>query len=233
MMGRFILSITALLFSAICLADMNDDPILFMVKFDKLEIQDTEEDTPFVWDADAWIGKDLNKLWLKSEGEYIDGTTHEIESSVLYSRAIAPFWDAQLGYFQQATADANRNYASFGFKGLAPYFFETDISLSIGEHGQSRLNLDFEYEFLLTQRLILTPEIELNAYGKDDQEMGNGSGFSDSEVGLRLRYEIRREFAPYIGINWQNKFGNAADFARQQGESTADSQLVIGIRAWF
>ena len=118
-------------------------------------------------------------------------------------------------------------------RGLAPYFFEVDTALFVGENGRTALRLEAEYELLLTQRLILTPDIEINFYGQNDKDIGVGSGLSDVQTGLRLRYEIRREFAPYIGVNWSKKFGNSANFSRMEGVDVSETQLVLGIRAWF
>jgi len=151
----------------------------------------------------------------------------------LYSKAIARYWDFQLGVRHDFKPSPSRSWATIGFKGLAPYFFDIDAAAFIGESGRTALRFEAEYELLLTQRLILTPEIELNIYGQNDPDVGIGAGLSDLEVGLRLRYEIRREFAPYIGINWSRLFGNTADFAKIAGEDTSEAQLVIGFRAWF
>ena len=117
--------------------------------------------------------------------------------------------------------------------GAGPVFFETDIALFVGDSGRTALRFESEYELLLTQRLILTPDIEVNFYGQDDVDIGIGSGLSDLELGLRLRYEIRREFAPYIGVNWSKLFGKTKDFATIAGDSASEAQLVIGLRAWF
>jgi copper resistance protein B len=127
----------------------------------------------------------------------------------------------------------NRDWLAIGFQGLAPYFFEIDAAAFIGNNGQTALRLEAEYEVMLTQKLILTPEVEINAYSKDDEATGVGSGLSDIELGLRLRYEIRREFAPYIGVNWNKKYGDTANFSRDEGEDVSDTQFVVGIRAWF
>ncbi|MCU7858444.1 MAG: copper resistance protein B, partial [Candidatus Thiodiazotropha sp. (ex Lucinoma kastoroae)] len=116
---------------------------------------------------------------------------------------------------------------------LVPYLFEVDARVFIGESGQIGARIDAEYEYMLTQKLILSPEIEMNLYSKDDEEVGIGSGLSDMELGLRLRYEVLREFAPYIGVNWTKIFGQTADFASDEGEDTSDVQIVLGIRAWF
>ncbi len=215
-------------------AAMEDDPLLTKVMINKLEITDNDKEgnPTLVWEADAWIGKDLNKVWLKSSGERNDGK-QETSTSALYSRAIDPYWDFQVGLLHDTTPDAKRNYAEFGIKGVAPYFFETDASIAIGKNGHSKLSVSSEYELMLTQKLVLSPEIELTAYGKSDPKMGVGVGLSSTEAGLRLRYEIKREFAPYIGVNFSKKFGQTSDFAKEDGENTSDTQWVIGVRTWF
>lgn len=214
-----------LILSLVCLkpafADMEADPLLSKVMIDKLEIREADDGNPLAWDAEAWLGKDLNKLWLKTEGELLKGETEEAELQLLYSRAISPYWDLQLGW----RGDTDRNWAAIGIKGLAPYLFEVDASLFIGQSGRTAARLNAEYEILFTQRLILSPEIEMNFYGKDDPELGIESGLSDISTGLRLRYEIRREFAPYIGVNWLKQYMTDGDIQ--------DTQLVIGVRAWF
>jgi len=222
------------LFSPTSFAAMEDDPLLTKVMIDKLEITDKDDDgnRTTAWEVDAWVGKDLHKLWLKSSGESANGDK-ETSTSALYSRAIDPNWDFQVGLLHDTVLDASRNYAEIGLKGVAPYYFETDASIAIGKDGHSKLSVSSEYEIMLTQQLVLSPEIEFTAYGKTDEKMGVGSGLSSGELGLRLRYEIKREFAPYIGINFSKKFGQTADFATAEGESTSDTQFVIGVRAWF
>jgi len=175
----------------------------------------------------------LRKLWFKTEGERVAGSTDEAEVQFLYSKAIASYWEFQVGVRHDFEPSPSQSWAVIGVQGLAPYFFETDIALFIGDSGRTALRFESEYELLLTQRLILTPEIEVNFYGQDDVDIGLGSGLSDLELGLRLRYEIRRELAPYIGVNWSKLFGTTKDFARSAGESTSEAQLVIGIRVWF
>lgn len=212
---------------------MNDDPMLTMLVIDQLEIRDTDGDNPLVWDAEGWVGKDLDKFWIKTEGEYVDDRVEEMELQLLYSRAIAPFWDLQLGWRRDIRPDPDRDWVAFGVKGLAPYFFDIDAALFLGSAGRTAARLQAEYEVMLTQRLILTPELELNLYGKNDADTGIGSGFSNIEAGLRLRYEIRREFAPYVGVNWTRLYGNTADYARAEGEDIDDLHLVLGVRVWF
>lgn len=234
--GAFLSAISLLLMlSAMnsALAGGKDDPLLSKVLIDQFEVRDADENNPLVLDGQGWIGKDLQKLWFKAELERVDSETEEAELQALYSQAITPFWDFQVGIRQDFQPTPSRSWAVIGFQGLAPYFFEIDTALFIGESGRTAFRLEAEYEMLFTQRLILTPEIEANFYGQNDADLGIGSGLSDIEAGLRLRYEIRREFAPYIGVNWNKSIGGTADFARSAGEETDDVQWVIGVRAWF
>ncbi len=224
----------SLLISNASFAAMEDDPFLTKIMIDKLEISEKDDagNRTLRWETDAWIGKDLNKFWLKSSGERIDGQ-QETSTSALYSRAIDPYWDIQAGWLHERNPEEKRDYFELGLKGVAPYYFETDASIAVGKNGHSKLSFSTEYELMLTQKLVLSPEIEFSAYGKSDQKMGVGSGLSSAEAGLRLRYEIRREFAPYIGINFSKKFGQTADFADAEGEQSSETQIVAGIRAWF
>ncbi|OUR65224.1 copper resistance protein CopB [Methylophaga sp. 42_25_T18] len=213
--------------------EMDDDPLLALVKIDQLEKTDIGDDNDTAWEAQAWIGKDLNKLWLKTEGDIVDGDVEEAEFQLLYSRAIAPFWDAQIGWRHDVKPTPNRNWLAIGVQGLAPYFFETDVALFIGQKGNVGLRTQFEYEFLLTQKWILSPEIEANFFSKNDSDVAIGSGLSDVNVGLRLRYEIKREFAPYIGVEWTKSYGNTADYIAAEGEDSSELQWILGLRAWF
>ncbi len=235
-----IYAFTAVLAAAICLsvsddarAEMDDDPLLLTVMLDQLETRDASGDNAVFWDAQGWLGKDLHKIWFKSDGERSAENTDEAELQFLFSKAIARYWDFQLGVRHDFNPSPSRSWVAIGFKGLAPYFFDIDAAVFIGESGRTAGRLEVEYELLLTQRLILTPDIEINLYGQNDSDVGIGSGLSDIEVGIRLRYEIRRHFAPYIGFNWSRMFGNTADFAKADGRDTSEAQLVIGIRAWF
>jgi copper resistance protein B len=234
-MNKQLLMLACVLFasSSATAGGMEDDPLLFKLMVDQLEWRDADGGDLWAWEADAWIGKDLNKLWLKTEGERAGSETEGAEIQALYSRAVAPYWDLQIGWRHDLRPRPERDWLAVGFKGLAPYWFEVDATLFAGGNGQVAARLQGEYELMLTQRWVLSPELELNVHGKDDEETGVGSGLSDLELGLRLRYEIRREFAPYIGINWEKKFGNTADFAEEGGEATDDLQFVVGIRAWF
>jgi copper resistance protein B len=212
---------------------MNDDPLLTMLVVDQLEIRTEDGRDTLVWDAEAWFGKDLHKFCIKTEGEYVSDRVEEVELQALYSRAIAPFWDLQFGWRRDIRPTPACDWLTFGLKGLAPYFFDIDVALFIGDSGRTSARLQVEYEAMLTQRLVLVPEIELNLYGKDDPATGIGSGLANIEVGLRLRYEIRREFAPYIGLNWTHLYGRTADFARAEGADIDDTQFVFGVSVWY
>lgn len=212
---------------------MLDKAWFHQVKIDQLEFRDTDEGQPLVWDAQAWLGDDLNRLQLKTEGERLDGVTEEAELQALYSRAVSAFWNVQAGWRRDFQPHPQRDWLAIGVQGLAPYFFEVEATAFVGESGHAALRLEAEYELLLTQRLILTPEIEANLYSKDDPDVGLGSGLANIEAGLRLRYEIRREVAPYIGVVWTRQYGDTADFTRAEGGDPEQWQAVMGLRFWF
>ena len=212
---------------------MHDNAIQRFVLIDRLEGFDTDEGKGVEWEAQTWIGTDLNKVWLRSEGERVGGNTEAADLEVLYGRAIAPWWDLVAGIRHDFEPGDSQDFVAIGVMGLAPYKFEVEATAYLGESGQTAARLEAEYETLLTNRLILQPLVELNLYGKNDERRGIGSGLSTAEVGLRLRYEIRREFAPYIGIVREWALGRTADFRRDEGEDVNDTRLVAGVRIWF
>ena len=215
------------------LAMGDDDPLLTKVMFDRLEVGLDNNDTPQWLEAKAWAGYDLNKLWLKSEVEREDSETGSADLELLYGRAISPYWDFQLGWKHDFQPRPTRDWLAIGFQGLAPYFFEIDSTLYLSSSRRSSLELEAEYEMLLTQRLILSPRAEVVINGHNDSRTGTGSGFSTLEAGIRLRYEFYREFAPYLGVHWERAYGNTADLRREEHEKTSEVHVVIGIRAWF
>lgn len=227
------LVITSVMVAAQAYAAGADDPLLTMIQVDQLEKRDASSGEPLVWDIQGWAGYDLKKIRFKTEGERTGGETESAELQLLYSQAIASYWDIQAGVRHDFYPRPEQDWAVIGVQGIAPYYFEIDASFFWGESGQTSLRLEAEYELLLTQQWILSPEIEINIYGKDDEERDIGSGLAELEAGLRLRYEVRREFAPYVGINWEKLFGNTADLSRAEGEDTDDLQFVLGIRGWF
>ncbi len=213
--------------------DHGDNPVLTKVMFDQLELRDHDGEQSTAIDVQAWIGKDLNKFWLKVDAEKYGGEIQDAEVQALYSRAVATYWDLQLGLRHDIKPEPTTNWGVIGFHGLAPYFFDVDAALFIGESGHTAARFSAEYDLLFTQRLILSPEIDMNFYGQNDNERNTGSGLSDMNAGLRLRYEIYRELAPYIGINWEKKFGSTADLAKAKGEDSSYTEWVLGLRAWF
>jgi len=200
---------------------------------DKLEWQDGDDASTLAWDLSGWIGGDIDRLWLRSEGERSNGKTEDAEIQALWGHAISPWWDVVSGVRQDFKPGAPQTWAAFGLQGMALYNFEAEATGFLGEKGQSAVRLEGDYDILLTNRLILQPTAELNVYGKSDPQRGVGSGLSNTEAGLRLRYEIRREFAPYIGVTWNRTYGNTADYAREEGEDRSEARLVLGVRMWF
>ena len=202
---------------------------------ERLEFRTGEGDPAFLWDAQGWFGGDKHKIWAKTEGEYLfdDSEFEEAEVQLLYSRAVSPFFDAQVGIRHDINPDPSRTYAVIGLQGLTPYLFEVDAAAFISDKGDVSARIEAEYELLLTQRLILQPRTELNIEAQDVPELRLGSGLSTVDLGLRLRYEIKREFAPYIGISWEKSLGDTADFARAEGEDPSSVSFVAGVRMWF
>jgi copper resistance protein B len=201
--------------------------------FDQLEWRNTAEGNAAVWDAEGWYGGDYNKVWVRSEGERVGGKTQGARADLLWDHTIARWWSLQAGGRQDFGGGPGRTWAALGLQGLAPYWFTTEATFYVGGQGRTALRLKSEYELLFTQRLILQPEAEANLYGKSDPARQLGSGLSDLEIGLRLRYEVRREFAPYIGVVWARQFGGTADRVRESGGNPSDVQFVVGVRAWF
>ncbi len=201
---------------------------------DRLEMVRNDDNTTAAYDLQAWYGRDYNRLVLKAEGDISDGKLEEADTELLWGHAVATFWDTQLGLrYESSEEEPDRSWLAFGFQGLAPYWFEVGVTAYLGENGRSALGFAAEYELLFTQKLILQPQLEANFYGKDDPKRGLGSGLSDITAGLRLRYEIRREFAPYIGIEWANRYGDTADYVRAAGDSKDETSVMAGMRFWF
>jgi len=228
-MMKKLLNITliTLALSSFSYASMGDDPLFAKLTIDELEYQDNDEKN-IAWDTNFWIGYDLDKLYFYTEGEKPKDGTTESENQLVYSRAIAPYWDIQFGVGYDKTENDSQTWGVVALQGLAPYFFETRGALLIGDGGNIGLRLEAEYEALLTQKLILTPSIATDLYSKDNLSMGLGKGLSNITAGARLRYEIRREFAPYVGVEWSKNFGNTADISPLD-----ETYAVAGVRIWF
>lgn len=200
---------------------------------DRLEAVRTSDQTHGAYELQFRYGRDYDKLVLKAEGEASGGRTEEARTELFWSRAVSAYWDAQLGVRYDSGEGPERGWLAFGVQGLAPYWFEIDATAYVGNEGRSALRLSAEYELLLTQKLVLQPHVEASLYGKQDDARELGSGLSDVTAGIRLRYEIRREFAPYIGVEWASKFGGTADHARAAGEDTRETRVVAGLRFWY
>ena len=205
----------------------------WLILGERLESRLHEGEASAVWEGQGWIGKDLRRLWVKTEGHIEDGDTEEGELQLLYSRAVSPFWDIQAGLRHDFAPDPSRNYAVLGLQGLAPYWFELDAAAFLSEEGDASARLEAEYELRFTQRLILQPRAEFNYAFHEDPEIALGKGMSGVHLGLRLRYELRREFAPYIGVEWERAYGGSADFLRRAGEPRERFSFIAGIRFWY
>lgn len=221
------------------LGDMNmatmmaEDPFNRMVLFDQLEAQDGDDGEVLSWDLQSWVGRSTGRLWIRSEGERESGTTDHAELQLLWGKPIARWWDVVAGARQDFRPGPSQGWAAFGIQGLAPYRFELEATAFIGDGGRAAARLEAEYELLITNWLILQPQVELNWYSQDDAVRGVGAGLSSAETGLRLRYEFRREVAPYIGLVRKRRFGGTADLGRAAGIATRETRLVAGVRVWF
>ena len=212
---------------------MADEHIFHSILVDRLEAARSRDRTTGQYDLTASIGRDYDRALLKAEGDIDDSRLQEARTELLWGHAVAAYWNTQLGVRHDGGAGPSRTWLALGVQGLAPYWFEVDATAYVGDEGRSALRLDVAYELLLTQKLILQPRIEANLYGERDAERGLGAGLSDLSAGLRLRYEIRREFAPYLGIEWAGKFGATADYARTAGEDARETRFVAGLRFWY
>ena len=212
---------------------VHDNGIHYYALVDRLEAWNDDAGTGLAWETRTWIGTDTNRLWLRSEGERVDGRTKSADIEVLYGRSVATWWDVVAGVRHDFAPGASRDFAAFGVRGLAPYKLEMDATAYIGPSGQTAARFEVEYETLVTNRLILQPRIEVNLTGRDDPVRRLGSGLSTVEAGLRLRYEVDRRFAPYVGVEREQAFGNTARFRRDARESSADTRFVAGLRIWF
>lgn len=203
------------------------------VGINRLEGWDAEEGTGQAWEGSAWFGTDLNRLWLRSEGERVGGHTESADIEVLYGRSVSAWWDVVGGVRHETRPGPSRSWAALGVQGLAPYKFEVQATAYVGDGGRVEANVEAEYELLLTNRLILQPLVEVDFAAKDDEARGVGSGLSKAEAGLRLRYEFTRRFAPYIGVVHERAFGRTADLREADGEPVTDTRFVVGLRTWF
>lgn len=233
--------ITAMMFLAAAApqeirAQTMDDKIYTFVLFDQLEYAPGPSERPIGLEATSWIGGDINRLWLRAEGE--QSTLErggEAEFEALYGRLVTPFFDAVAGArldTRWGETSATRGHLAVGLQGLAPYMFEVEPTLYVSQAGDVSARFEAAYHLLFTQRLILEPEVEVSAALQEVPAWGVGSGVNDLGLGLRLRYEFHRKFAPYVGYAWHWTFGETADFARAANEDTRSGAFVFGVRVW-
>lgn len=185
------------------------------------------------WELQGWLGGDVHRAWLRSEGEREGGETHTADVELLYGRSVTPWWDVVAGVRHDFGPGDSRTWAAVGVQGLAPYRFETQATAYFGRSGRVEAVVEVEYELLLTNRLILQPVVEATFAGRDDAARDVASGLASSEAGLRLRYEFTRRFAPYVGLVHERSHGGTAQLRRDAGDPTSDTRWVVGLRTWF
>jgi copper resistance protein B len=240
---------------------MDDTARFGKVMLDQLEWRDGGAgEGRAAWDAQGYYGGDYDKLWIKTEGKYVSagrdptgassaggasgaggrGTRgpdssgiRDADVEVLWNRVISTWWNVQAGGRQDFGPRQSRTWAAVGLQGLAPQWFETEATVYASDEGRTAARLKAQYDLLLTQRLVLQPFAEANLYGRSDPAHHIGSGLSDLEISIRLRYEVRREFAPYLGLVWLRRFGGTADLARSTAGDASDLELVAGLRVWL
>lgn len=214
---------------------VNDNVLVPFLLVERLEHQWKDDGADaHVWDIEGWIGGDWNRIGLKSEGERtVDGATQEVQVEALYARRLTPFWYAQAGFRYDVRPEPERGYALVGLQGLTPYWFEVDAAAYVSAEGDLSARFEAEFDVALTQRLFLQPRIETYLSADEVEALGIGEGFNEVVLGLRLRYEIMREFAPYVGVNWTRRLCDTADFAEARGEEITDTAIIAGLRLWL
>tara|TARA_R110002126_G_C10490543_1_gene503760 strand:+ start:2073 stop:2834 length:762 start_codon:yes stop_codon:yes gene_type:complete len=215
---------------------VHDNKFFYTLIGNRFEQRLQQGDNATLFDAQAWIGGDYNKIWLKTEGEYNTSKAdwEDISVEALYSRNVTSFWDVQGGYRHDFIPEADdRDFAALGVQGLAPYWFEVEATSYVSDEGDVSAVLEAEYELLLSQRLILQPRFETELAVQDVEEYNIGSGITGFETGLRLRYEFSRKFAPYVGVSWEQSVGKTKDRLQADGARTNNTAFVSGIKFWF
>jgi len=219
-------------------AQTMDDHVYWFLSFEELEYRPGPAEEPLVYDAEMWVGGDMDRLWLKAHGEQstLEPAGH-LEAQALYSRTVSPFWNAQVGLrldrdYGDGTG-ATRGHLAAGLQGLAPYWFHVESFLFLSQDADVSARLEVGWDMLFTQRLVLEPEVEVALALQDVPEWGVGSGLNQIELGARLRYEFLRELAPYVGWSWARRFGEASDLARAEGHEVSRGALVLGLHWWY
>lgn len=205
-----------------------------MLLLDQFELQSGGGRDGYRWEGEAWSGGDIDRLVIKSEGEgAFSGALEQAEVQALYSHALDPWFNLQLGVRHDIRPEPQRSYAVIAVEGLAPFWFEVEGSLFLSDKGDLAARVEASHDIRLTQRLLLTPRVEFNLSAQDVAALGQGSGLTSTELGLRLYYAITPRLAPYIGIHWEGLSGGSARFARAAGDGTQRTSFVAGVRAWF
>jgi copper resistance protein B len=212
---------------------MLEDPLNKLVLLDRFETQRADGGTLQRWDLESWVGKSLTKVWIRTEGERLSGDTQRAELELLWGKSFARWWELVAGARSDFEPGPTRNWAAVGVRGTAPYRIDLEATAYFGDGGRAALRVKSHYELLVTNKLILQPLAELNWYAERDTARGLGAGLADAEIGVRLRYEVKREIAPYVGLIAERKLGATADFARAAGRDASDTRLVAGIRLRF
>ena len=211
----------------------HDRALHHFVLFDQLEWQAADTAVDLNVDARGWLGRDRDRLWFRGEGQREDGRVGDAQVHFLYGRQVSRWWDVVGGVRQDFQPGRPQTWAAIGVQGLSPYRFEIEATAYVGASGRTQARFEIEYELLVTNRLVLQPQIEAEIFGRSDAARRVGAGLSTTDIGLRLRYEFRRELAPYLGVAWQRRYGTTADFARESGEAPAAARFVAGLRVWF
>jgi copper resistance protein B len=212
---------------------MLEDPLNKLVLLDRLETQNADGGTLQRWDLETWVGRSLTKVWIRTEGERQSGATARAELELLWGKSFARWWELVAGARSDFEPGPTQNWAAVGIRGTAPYRIDLEATAYLGDGGRAALRVKSHYELLVTNKLILQPLAELNWYAQRDAARGLGAGLASAEIGLRLRYEVKREVAPYVGLVAERKFGGTADFSRAAGHDPSDTRLVAGIRLRF
>jgi copper resistance protein B len=212
---------------------VHDRGIHYFVLLDQLEWQAAGAGAGMNLDSKGWVGRDRDRIWIRAEADREDGRVGEAQAHVLYGKQFSRWWDVVAGIRQDFRPGPAQTWAAVGIQGLAPYWFEIEATGYAGAGGRTHARIEVEYELLVTNRLIVQPLLEVEVFGKSDPERGVGAGLSTTEAGFRVRYEWRREVAPYAGVVWANKWGKTADFADAAGDDTGGARFVSGLRLWF
>jgi copper resistance protein B len=212
---------------------VHDRAINFKVLFDQFEAQLVHGEPGSRWDSRSWVGGDVHRIVIRTEGEAVDGVLDAAEAQLLYSRAFSPWWEAVAGVRFDARPSPSHTWFAIGIQGLAPQMLDVQATAYVGQSGHLAARLEIEHDLHITQRIVFQPLVELSLEGSDDPDRGISAGLSTGEVGFRFRYELKRELAPYAGVVWHRKLFGTGDYARQRGGDAGGWHLVAGLRFWL